>query len=290
MAKEVPRNRSSQSQHRPSRSTIDSNVESIRTVVPHYSTSRNRAISSASSDDDYSPSIIRHPPGLSASTEHGDYGGDSLSEQFRAVASQINQEIDDVLQIARSSDEEEEEEEAPSTSHEESPYGFNLPPLPPSVGYNEFGQPYPPEEPLPILNGYIRRMPTIESIGSREMGSVGSTVSISREPRITGSARSTLTFDRPPTRPLSFSEATNSGTSSRPNSFGLRAELLASLGGATELGELLGNKGRHDDDRLNPASDTNHLDVSNNPSASRSTMSYYTAASGSFGPAGDGVS
>ena len=197
--------------------------------------------------------------------------------------------MDDVINIARLSDEDVDNASSP-IPHADSPYGFNLPPLPPSVGYNEFGQPYLPEEPLPILNGYIRRMPTIESIGSREIGSIGSTVSINKEPRITGSARSTLTFDRPPTRPLSFSEATNSGTSSRPNSFGLRAELLASLGGATELGELLDNKGRREEeDRQNQSNDMTHLDISNNPSASRSTMSYYTA-SGSLGPASDGVS
>ena len=287
----MPPNRNSQSQHRPSRSTIDSNVESIRTVVPCYSTSRNRTASSGSSEDDHSPSIIRHPPGLGISTEEStDTWGDSPSEQFRSAVSYINQEMDDVINIARLSDEDVDNASSP-IPHADSPYGFNLPPLPPSVGYNEFGQPYPPEEPLPILNGYIRRMPTIESIGSREIGSIGSTVSINKEPRITGSARSTLTFDRPPTRPLSFSEATNSGASSRPNSFGLRAELLASLGGATELGELLDNKGRREEeDRPNQSSDMIHLDVSNNPSASRSTMSYYTANSGSLGPTSDGVS
>ncbi|TEB33904.1 hypothetical protein FA13DRAFT_118995 [Coprinellus micaceus] len=40
-----------------------------------------------------------------------------------------------------------------------------------SLGYNEFGQPYPPDLDIPMMNGYIRRMPTIESMGSRELGS-----------------------------------------------------------------------------------------------------------------------
>ena len=134
-------------------------------------------------------------------------------------------------------------------------------------------------------------MPTIESMGSREMGSLASMMSMNGEPRTSGSARSTLTFDRPPTRPLSFSEVTSSGTSSRPNSFGLRAELLASLGGVTELGELFEKKGRREEeDKPGFTSDRNHLDISNNPSASRSTTTYYTATSGSLGPAGDSVS
>ena len=289
----MPRNRNSQSQHRPSRSTLDSNVESIHTVIPYHSTSsRNRVArssSSASSDDD---PIVRHPPGLAAPTdENADNWSDPLSEQFRTVGSQINQEMDDGIKTPRSLRSLDEDLNSIPSPHEESPYGFNLPYLPPTVGYNEFGQPYPPEEPLPILNGYIRRMPTIESMGSREMGSLASTMSMNREPRTTGSARSTLTFDRPPTRPLSFSEVTSSGASSRPNSFGMRAELLASLGGVTELGELFGNKGqREEEDKPSFAGDQNYLDISNNPSTSRSTSTYYTATSGSLGPAGDSVS
>lgn len=288
LTKEIPRDLNSQSQHRPSRSTLDSNVESIHSVIPYHSaSSRNRVArssSSASSDDE---TIVRHPPGLGASTEEdADNWGDPLPEQFRTVVSQINQEMDDGIRTARSLD---DLNNTPSPP--ESPYGFNLPPVPPTVGYNEFGQPYPPEEPLPILNGYIRRMPTIESMGSREMGSLASMMSMNGEPRTSGSARSTLTFDRPPTRPLSFSEVTSSGTSSRPNSFGLRAELLASLGGVTELGELFEKKGRREEeDKPGFTSDRNHLDISNNPSASRSTTTYYTATSGSLGPAGDSVS
>src|SRR5260370_30096462 len=48
---------------------------------------------------------------------------------------------------------------------------FNLPPVPMALGYNEFGVPYPPEENIRILGGFIRRMPTIESMGSDEMAS-----------------------------------------------------------------------------------------------------------------------
>jgi hypothetical protein len=48
---------------------------------------------------------------------------------------------------------------------------FNLPPIFPALGYNEFGLPYPPDQNVRMLNGYIRRMPTIESSGSGEVGS-----------------------------------------------------------------------------------------------------------------------
>jgi len=73
----------------------------------------------------------------------------------------------------------------------------------------------------------------------------------------------------------------------------LRVELLASLGGVTELGELFENKGRRgEEDKPGFSSDQNYLDISNsnNPSTSRSTSTYYTATSGSLGPAGDSVS
>lgn len=46
-------------------------------------------------------------------------------------------------------------------------------PLPPVLGYDEFGRPYRPEEPVRFLNAIIRRMPTIESMGSREWGGSG---------------------------------------------------------------------------------------------------------------------
>lgn len=42
------------------------------------------------------------------------------------------------------------------------------------VGYDEFGRPYPPDEHLAFLGGFVKRMPTIESIGSREMSTLGS--------------------------------------------------------------------------------------------------------------------
>ncbi|KAK7447121.1 hypothetical protein VKT23_014333 [Stygiomarasmius scandens] len=68
------------------------------------------------------------------------------------------------------------------------------------VSYNEFGLPYPPDDQIRILNGYVKRMPTIESLGSREVGEFGSwsnrSMSISSHERL----GSVGTLSRPPTR------------------------------------------------------------------------------------------
>ncbi|KAF8624045.1 hypothetical protein AX15_006064 [Amanita polypyramis BW_CC] len=296
LTKEDLHERHSTAQYRPSHSTLGSNVESIQqTIIPYHSFPRDRLPRSrSSSDDDHSANTIRLPPGLKLGEgQNSDSWSNALSEQFQTLISQINQEMDMVVSIARlSEDEDNDDSHSSPAPHSESPYSFNLPPLPPTVGYNEFGQPYPPEEPLPILNGFIRRMPTIESMGSREMGSIGSSMHTNKEPKMPGSARSTLTFDRPPTRPLSRTDFTSSGTSSRPNSFGARAELFASLGApaATEMGELPDSGGRREEEAKRTPSPMSHLEVVQNPSASRSTMSYYTATSGSMGSAVGGVS
>ncbi|KAK2460447.1 hypothetical protein APHAL10511_007612 [Amanita phalloides] len=273
--KDLALNRNSLKQRRPShtsQSTSDSNVESTQTVIPRYTVSKarvTRSVSSTSSEDEQLPITTRYPPGLgSSSEESATTRGETLS-QFRILI----------------------DEDGDMDNIPESPYSFNLPPLLPSVGYNEFGQPYPPEEPLPILNAFIRRMPTIESMGSREMGSIGSSVAPSKEPILSGSARSTPTFDRPPTRPLSRAEIASSATSSRPNSLGLRAGLLANLGGATELGERLDRMSKRGDEEKrvsSPESDKSYVDA-NNPSTSRSTLSYYTATSGVSTPAGASI-
>ncbi|PPR05435.1 hypothetical protein CVT26_011312 [Gymnopilus dilepis] len=118
---------------------------------------------------------------------------------------------------------------------------FNLPPIPPTLGYNEFGLPYPPEQDVRVLNGYIRRMPTIESMGS---GEIASSIGASSH-----HAGSMYTSSRPPTRNtlLSFStsdiDAGESNPPSRANSLSARAEILAAMATrnvvTSEHGELL---------------------------------------------------
>jgi hypothetical protein len=128
---------------------------------------------------------------------------------------------------------------------------FNPPSIP---GYNEFGLPYPPEESVPMLNGYVRRMPTIESMGSREIASTnrGSSVySGSVADRFPGTNNS-----RPPTR-ISLSPP-GSDPPSRTNSLSMHAsDIIGSLsmmgngvntvGNTSEVGELIRavNEKRH---------------------------------------------
>ena len=120
---------------------------------------------------------------------------------------------------------------------------FNLPPVFPSLGYNEFGLPYPPDQNIRVLNGYIRRMPTIESMGS---GEVGSSMGASSHRAV----ESIFNSSRPPTRNTLLSmhstdlDSPNSEPPSRTNSLSARAELFVGLSNVpsniSEHGELLG--------------------------------------------------
>ena len=176
-------------------------------------------------------------------------------------------------------------------------FDFDLPPLPTSIGYNEFGQPYPPEESVPMLNGFIRRMPTIESMGSRELASTnqGSSVySASAKDRfwVTNSG------SRSPTR-VSLSSPIDAP--SRPGSLSMRASdfigsfaiTVNSAGNTSEVGELI--RAVHEK-RNNPPSPSRLTRCINSPSpqpsgtqntgsqsswASTVPTTYYTATLGS---------
>ncbi|KAF8266048.1 hypothetical protein EI94DRAFT_1702058 [Lactarius quietus] len=81
-------------------------------------------------------------------------------------------------------------------------------------------------EPIPMFGGVIRRMPTIESVGSRELASLRSTTLVSGVTGAPSLAPSTPASSRPPTRGtmVSFNDAASaslasvSATSSRSNS------------------------------------------------------------------------
>lgn len=143
-----------------------------------------------------------------------------------------------------------------------------------TLGYNEFGQPYPPDQDVPMMNGYIRRMPTIESMGSREMGSsiAGSSLMSGRgHPDNRGSVQSHQSNkrssygSRPPTRTAMRTSWTGSEMLALPvpeseqerSSLGVQAERLSAMSAvdangsarssdfrtrareATEMGEML---------------------------------------------------
>jgi len=142
--------------------------------------------------------------------------------------------------------------------------GFNLRPtggptaFRPTLGYNEFGLPYPPDENVRVMQGLVKKMPTIESMGSGEMTSIAG-MSMHRPGNSLHSASWSFHENvpsRPPTRNTLLSMASGTGyesSGSRPSSRASAVGGLAmggngngsvgtrtrSVGGASELGELV---------------------------------------------------
>ncbi|KAJ7726827.1 hypothetical protein DFH07DRAFT_970356 [Mycena maculata] len=149
----------------------------------------------------------------------------SFVDRFRSLVSQITRETEDGAYL--SSDDGSSEA---STSF--------LPPIAPAVGYDEFGRPYPPDEHVRILNAYVRRMPTIESIGSRE---AAGTASVTASSVYQEQLASLHTLSRPPTRAMTDRDEPRS----RAGSLSIAAELISAMGvgadgmGMAELGELV---------------------------------------------------
>ncbi|KAF8816910.1 hypothetical protein BYT27DRAFT_7333124 [Phlegmacium glaucopus] len=238
---------------------------------------------------------------------------DGFVDHFQLMVSQIAQETDEALDLARSvrSPSPESISDMPirdlPPSYQEDPDGFNdthvglshsnannvfnLPPIRPTLGYDEFGLPYPPDQNVRVLNGYIRRMPTIESMGSGEVGSSACASS-------NHAGESNCTSSRPPTRNtrLSWNSTDHDASSespSRTNSLSARAELLAGLSSiastTSEHGELLGRTSPLARRSSTPTSYVDHAlsieSYSSATSGSRAT-SYHTAMSESFLPPG----
>ncbi|KAJ3559704.1 hypothetical protein NP233_g11199 [Leucocoprinus birnbaumii] len=222
-------------QQQASRSTIVSTSPSKLSSL-HLTRS---AASTATSSDNNPPRPLSIDLDFEAEREYPGF-----MDRFRSLVLQVTREADQAVAIARSDN----LSDSSSTSQrsDEPPLDFYPPPIPPTIGYDEFGRPYPPEESVPMLNRYIRRMPTIESMGSRELASTnrGSSVySGSLLDRFAGSNNS-----RPPTR-ISLSPP-GSDPPSRANSLSMRAsDIIGSLavagngansmGNTNEVGELI---------------------------------------------------
>ena len=177
-------------------------------------------------------------------------------DRFQPITSQIAQQTDQALESNHSPSPETtndiptrdlppsytEDWDNFNDAHNDGNNIFNLPPVFPALGYNEFGLPYPPDQNVRVLNGYIRRMPTIESMGS---GEVGSSMGAS-----SNRAVESIFNSRPPTRNTLLSmhstdlDSPNSEPPSRTNSLSARAELFVGLSNVpsniSEHGELLG--------------------------------------------------
>ncbi|KAJ3936471.1 MAG: hypothetical protein NXY57DRAFT_885815 [Lentinula lateritia] len=253
---EVPLNpaqRSRQSPHSPAVSYSEGNN---RTAFRSSGTSS--IFNSSSSEDDEISDSTRFDPvhpqprstlsSTSTPSTQNDRELNNFAERFRALVSQISHEADEALRFAQLDDTSELEPALlPGDIYTDLP----------RHAYDEFaGGEYPPDDHVRILNGFVRRMPTIESLGSRELTSLAS-------------SRDQLhSLSRPPTR--SVTEFTGSEPPSRANSL----SLTAAIGGhgltSTEMGELLDKI-----DKENNSMGTG----SGAQSASRSTFSYYTAPS-----------
>jgi hypothetical protein len=135
----------------------------------------------------------------------------------------------------------------------------------------EHYQQYPADEEIRMLNGFITRMPTIESMGSHEVRSSMGASSANRD-RI-GRQPTRNTFGSWVGTDFSDTSETQSGT----NSLTAQAEVLAGMHHSTEIGELIkrGDTVRKVD---SPSMDVNNSRSPGASTNSSSVLSYLTAS------------
>ena len=190
-------------------------------VTPPKSLRRTKS----SRDVQASSSSSRHPT-LNSSVEEADLQG--FAEQFRALVDQVSRELEEA-RISEYNSETNRESHTPPLHHV-------LDTHTPYMSIDEFGREVPSEEPIAVLGGVIKRMPTIESVGSRELASLRSATLVSGAGGTgIGSASvatSSTASSRPPTRATMASLNDASQPSSRSNS-------IHRLRTPSELGELV---------------------------------------------------
>ena len=138
--------------------------------------------------------------------------------------------------------------------------------------YEQYQQ-YPADEEIRMLNGFITRMPTIESMGSHEVLSSMGASSANRDREHIGRQPTRNTLGSWVGTDFSDTSETQSGT----NSLTAQAEVLAGMHHSTEIGELIkrGDTVRKVDSPLMTASNSRSLGASTNSS---SVLSYLTAS------------
>lgn len=183
-----------------------------------------------------------------------------LVDRFRLLLAQYTRDAEEAVQSARSegsashksgSSPSRKEGPDPDVEDEDRPYhyangnddddDFYSNAAVHTVDVHDYDQTYPADEHVRMMNAYIRRMPTIESMGSRERQTSFISSSAGGDHDRTGTA------SRPPTRNTLASwggsfELSGSEPRSRPNSLSAQAELLAGMFGrinTTEIGELM---------------------------------------------------
>ena len=147
---------------------------------------------------------------------------ESFADRFRSVVDRVARELEEARNL--------ENVTPPRTP----PLHHVLDTHTPYMSIDEFGREVHTEEPIPMFGGVIRRMPTIDSVGSRELASLRSNTLASA---CGGVAPSSSTSSRPQTggTMVSFNDAASaaSATSSRSNSIHRPPRM------PSELGELV---------------------------------------------------
>lgn len=172
--------------------------------------------------------LSRHAALPSSNAGEGDT--QAFANQFRALVDRVSRELDESRTLENNA-----ELPAPPVHHV-------LDTHTPYMTIDEFGREVPSEEHIAVLGGVIRRMPTIESVGSRELASLRSTTLVSGAGGIgsLSAAPSSSASSRPPTRAtmasLNDAASASLASASQPSS---RSNSLHRLRTPSELGELV---------------------------------------------------
>lgn len=211
----------------------------VRNQIPlHY---EHESVESSSSP----PKSLRHPKSSRDLHHAGDGSSrraalvsnvgegelEGFADRFRALVDRVSRELDEAREL--------ENEPAPRTP----PLHHVLDTHTPYMSIDEFGREVHTEEPVAMLGGVIRRMPTIDSVGSRELASLRSTMLVSACGGGVGSpslAPSSSASSRPPTRAtmVSFNDAASASlaSASAPSS---RSNSIHRPRMPSELGEIV---------------------------------------------------
>lgn len=243
---------------------------------------------SAFSEDDIQSEKYSNPDFLPMNGDSVEPEGEmnGFVHRFRTLISQITRETEEGIAFARSdnSGSSHHTAESPPSNgspelateayrsdhqedydHEDDFYGSPAT----QIHVYEQQRQYPVDEEIRMLNSFIRRMPTIESMGSHELQSSMGASSTNRDRERIGVSPTRNTL-------VSWAGTDLSGTSSRRNSLTAQAEVLAGIHHSTEIGELIrrGDTIRKVDSPSTYADNSASLGASTNSS---SVLSYFTA-------------
>ena len=219
-------------------------------------------------------------------SDHFEAEGESNSfvQRFRSLISQITRETEEGMAFARSDDSGSSDRAVDFLPSNESPElgtfrsdhqedydnedGFYTSSA--TLTHDSYEhQQYPADEEIRMLNGFVRRMPTIESMGSHEIRSSIAASSANRDRERIGRSPTRNTLGSWVGTELSGTSEPQSGT----NSLTAQAEVLAGMHHSTEIGELI-KKG----DTVSPSMNVDNSRSLGASTNSSSVLSYLTAS------------